>query len=230
MQAQITALENGEISIASGQPTADIAALLGAGVEGVEYSGAPEGTYEHIDLQVGNGGPFDAATYGGDEAKALAVRQAFLKVIPRQEILDKLIKPLQPDAELRNSQIFLPGTPGAEAAAEVNGYPEMLDPDVEGAKALLAEAGVANPTVRFLFSSTNERRKQEFALIQPYAAEAGFNLVDAIAPGLGLGAPDGHDRVRRSPLRLAVDLDRGRRVGGELPDRWPEQLLRLVRP
>lgn len=179
MQAQITALENGEISIASGQPTADIAALLGAGVEGVEYSGSPEGTYEHIDLQVGNGGPFDPATYGGDEAKALAVRQAFLKIIPRQEILDKLIKPLQPDAELRNSQIFLPGTPGAEAAAEVNGYADMLEPDVEGAKALLAEAGVTNPTVRFLFSNTNERRKQEFLLIQPYAAEAGFNLVDA---------------------------------------------------
>lgn len=179
MQAQITSLENQEISIASGQPTADIAALLGAGIEGVEYSGSPEGTYEHIDLQVGNGGPFDAATYGGDEAKALAVRQAFLKIIPRQEILEKLIQPLQPDAELRNSQIFLPGTAGAEAAAEVNGYPEMEVPDVEGAKALLAEAGVTNPTVRFMFSNTNERRKQEFLLIQPYAAEAGFDLVDA---------------------------------------------------
>ncbi|WP_439592276.1 ABC transporter family substrate-binding protein [Microbacterium sp.] len=179
MQAQITALENGEISIASGQPTADIAALLGAGVEGVEYSGSPEGTYEHIDLQVGNGGPFDPATYGGDEEKALKVRQAFLKIIPRQEILEKLIQPLQPDAELRNSQIFLPGTDGAEAAAEVNGYAEMTEPDVEGAKALLAEAGVTNPTVRFLFSNTNERRKQEFLLIQPYAAEAGFNLVDS---------------------------------------------------
>lgn len=179
MQAQITALENGEISIASGQPTADIASLLEAGVPGVEYEGSPEGTYEHIDLQVTNGGPFDPATYGGDADKALKVRQAFLSVIPRQEILEKLIKPLQPDAELRNSQIFLPGTPGAEAAAEVNGYPEMTEPDVEGAKALLAEAGATNPTVRLLFSNTNERRKQEFLLIQPYAEAAGFKLVDA---------------------------------------------------
>lgn len=179
MQAQITALENGEISIASGQPTADIASLLEAGVPGVEYEGSPEGTYEHVDLQVTNGGPFDPATYGGDADKALKVRQAFLSVIPRQEILEKLIKPLQPDAELRNSQIFLPGTPGAEAAAEVNGYPEMTEPDVEGAKALLAEAGASNPTVRLLFSNTNERRKQEFLLIQPYAEAAGFKLVDA---------------------------------------------------
>ncbi|SFI24947.1 MULTISPECIES: ABC transporter family substrate-binding protein [Microbacterium] len=179
MQAQITALENGEISIASGQPTADIASLLEAGVPGVEYEGSPEGTYEHVDLQVTNGGPFDPATYGGDAEKALKVRQAFLSIIPRQEILEKLIQPLQPDAELRNSQIFLPGTPGAEAAAEVNGYPEMTEPDVDGAKALLAEAGATNPTVRLLFSNTNERRKQEFLLIQPYAEAAGFTLVDA---------------------------------------------------
>lgn len=179
MQDQITALENEEISIASGQPTADIAKLLEAGVPGVEYKGAPEGTYEHVDLQVANGGPFDPATYGGDEEKALKVRQAFLKVIPRQEILEKLIHPLQPDAELRQSQIFLPGTAGAEAAAAVNGYPELAEADVEGAKALLAEAGVAAPTVRMLFSNTNERRKQEYALIADYATQAGFTMVDA---------------------------------------------------
>ena len=33
-----------------------------------------EGTYEHVDLQFDNGGPFDPATYGGDAAKALKVR------------------------------------------------------------------------------------------------------------------------------------------------------------
>ena len=182
MADQITALQNGEVQIASGQPTADIAQLLQNGVPGVKYTGAPEGTYEHIDLQVANGGAFDPATYGGDADKALKVRQAFMKILPRQEILDKLIKPLQPNAELRESQIFLPGTDGAKKAAEVNGYKDLTVPDVEGAKKLLAEVGATNPTVRMLFSSTNERRKQEFALIQPYAAQAGFNLVDASSP------------------------------------------------
>lgn len=179
LQAQITALENQEISIASGQPTADIAALLESGVPGVEYKGAPEGTYEHVDLQVSNGGPFDPATYGGDEEKALKVREAFMKIIPRQEIIDKLIVPLQPDATLRNTLIFLPGAPGASDAEAVNGYESLTEPDIEGAKALLAEAGATNPTVRMLFANTNERRKQEYLLIQPYAEQAGFTMVDA---------------------------------------------------
>ncbi|MGV8884582.1 MAG: ABC transporter family substrate-binding protein [Microbacteriaceae bacterium] len=184
-QAQLTALQNGEVDIVSGQPTADLAAQLEAGIKGVEYAGSPEGTYEHIDLQVTNGGPFDAKTYGGDAAKALAVRQAFLKTIPRGTILDTLIKPLQPDAELRNSQIFLPGTDGAKEAAKVNGAPELVDPDIEGAKALLAKAGVTTVDVRMLFSDTNPRRASEYTLINESAKKAGINVINASSPTWG---------------------------------------------
>ncbi|PZU49664.1 MAG: peptide ABC transporter substrate-binding protein [Microbacterium sp.] len=173
---QITAIQNKEIQIAAGQPTSDITSTLTAGVPGVEFAGAPQGTYEHIDLQVGNGGPFDPATYGGDAEKALKVRQAFLKTIPRQEILDKLVIPNQPDAVLRNSQIFIPGTEGAKAAEEVNGYAELTEPDIEGAKKLLAEAGVTGPvTVRFL-SSLRQARVDTYNLWEKYATEAGFVL------------------------------------------------------
>ena len=37
------------------------------------------------------------------------MRQAFLKTIPRQEIVDRLIVPLNPDAELRDSFTTVPG-------------------------------------------------------------------------------------------------------------------------
>ena len=37
-----------------------------------------------------NGGPFDPATYGGNADTAKAVRQAFLKTIPRQQIVDRV--------------------------------------------------------------------------------------------------------------------------------------------
>jgi peptide/nickel transport system substrate-binding protein len=176
-QAQIQALENGEVDIVSGQPTADLLTQVQA-LSGIEYEGQAEGTYEHVDVQVTNGGPFDAATYGGDEAKALAVRQAFFMTVPRQEILDKIIIPLQDNAELRNSNVFVPGTENYEAAIEENGYAER-EVDIEGAQALLAEAGVTEVTARVLYGSTNTRRQQEFELMRQSAALAGITLVDA---------------------------------------------------
>ena len=56
-----------------------------------------------------NNGPFDPAAYGGDAKKAPLVRQAFLQTIPRQKIIDTIIKPLNPDAAIRNSYNVVPG-------------------------------------------------------------------------------------------------------------------------
>ncbi len=118
-----------------------------------------------------------------------------MKVIPRQEIVDKLIKPLQEDAEVRNSQIFLPGADGYDESVAQNGSDAYADVDIDGAKALIAEAGVTNPEVCMLFSSTNPRRVNEFALIQASAALAGFNVTDCSSPDWGglLGTPGAYD-------------------------------------
>ena len=98
--AAVQAMENEEIDIIQPQATADILTQLEALADrGVEVETGDDGTYEHVDLVFDNGGPFDPATYGGDEETALAVRQAFLKTIPRQEIVDRLIVPLNPDAD-----------------------------------------------------------------------------------------------------------------------------------
>jgi peptide/nickel transport system substrate-binding protein len=184
-QAQIQALENGEVEIAAGQPTADLLTQV-QGLDGIEYEGQAEGTYEHVDLQVTNGGPFDPATYGGDETKAAAVREAFMKTVPREDILEKIIQPLQEDAELRNSNVFVPGTDNYEASVAENGYVDDYALDIEGAKALLAEAGVTNPTARVLYGSTNTRRQQEFELMRQSAALAGITLVDASSTTWGV--------------------------------------------
>lgn len=196
-QAQLTALQNGEIAIASGQPTPDIANALAAGIKNVDYVGAPEASFEHIDLQVANGGPFDPATYGGDADKAMKVRQAFFKVIPRQDIVTKLIVPLQADAKVMNTLLFLPGGENGDKASEVSGYSNYETPDVAGAKALLAEAGVTTPVkVRFMFSQTNTRRQQEYQLIKPVAAQAGFDLIDSSSPDwstLVFSSPNSYD-------------------------------------
>ena len=175
--AQVQALQNGEVSIISGQATADTVAAL-KGLSGVTTTTTATSTYEHVDLTFNNGGPFDPATYGGDATKALEVRQAFLKTIPRQDIVDKLIKPISDTAKLDNSQTFLPGAAGYNESVAANGSADYANVDIAGAKALLAKAGVTSPTVNFMYGKSNTRRASEFALIQASAAQAGFNVVD----------------------------------------------------
>jgi peptide/nickel transport system substrate-binding protein len=156
----------------------DVLATLD-GIDGVSYSSAPEGTYEHVDLTFDNGGPFDPATYGGDAEKARKVREAFLKTIPRQEIIEKLIQPLQEDATTRDSFLIVPGAPSYDEVVANNGSDAWADVDIEGAKALLAEAGVTTPVdVRFLYGKSNVRRANEFQLISASASQAGFNVID----------------------------------------------------
>ena len=174
----LQALQNGEIDIWSGQPTAD-SLMIAQGMDGVDIEQRTQASYEHIDLTMNNGGPFDAAAYGGDEAKAQKVRVAFLKTIPRDEIVEKLIKPLDAEAEVRNSFRVIPGAPAYDNIVANNGLVESFGTlDIEGAKALLAEVGVTTPVdVKFWFPTGNVRRQSEFELIAQSAAQAGFNVI-----------------------------------------------------
>ena len=175
---QVQALENGEVDLISPQATADVLEAL-EGIEGLEVETSEEGTYEHVDLQFANGGPFDPATHGGDAEKAKAVRQAFLMTIPRTQIVESLIHPLNPEAEVRNSFTVVPGSPMYDAISEANGMGELYgEADPAGAAALLAEAGVTTPIqVRLLFDPENTRRQNEYELIAASAKEAGFDVV-----------------------------------------------------
>ena len=181
--AAVQAVDNGELQIASGQPTADVLALV-QGLANASYSGSDESAYEHVDLTTNNGGPFDPASYGGDAAKAQKVRKAFLLAIPRNEIVDKLIKPLNPSAEVRTATLFIPGAPGYEEAKAQ--YADYLGDDatnLAAAKALLAEAGVTGTIdVGFWYPEGNVRRGQEFELIKTAVDSIGFNLVDESEP------------------------------------------------
>ncbi len=186
--AAVQALANGEVDIISPQATADVADALAA-LDGVTVLSGEEAVYEHIDLQFAESknGTFDNPL----------VREAFLKTIPRQQIIDTLIKPLNPEAEVRNSQIFIPGAPGYDETVANNGMDAFTAVDIEGAKTLLAEAGVTAPNVCILYASNNPRRVNEFALIQASAAEAGFVIEDCGSPEWGglLGTPGAYDAV-----------------------------------
>ena len=174
---QVQALQNGEVDLISPQASADVLTAL-EGIDGLEVMKTVEGTYEHVDMQQANGGPFDPATYGGDAEKARKVRQAFLKTIPREKIVQDLIVPLNPDAEVRNSFTQVPGSPMYDGIVAANGQDEVYgEVDIEGAKALLAEAGVPNVQVRMLFNPGATRRVNQFEIIKQSAAQAGFDVV-----------------------------------------------------
>lgn len=179
----LQALESGELDIWSGQPTADILQLANE-IDTATVQTGDQASHEHVDLTVNNGGPFDPATYGGDEEAALKVRQAFLKTIPRQEIVDKIITPLNPEAVVRNTHLVSIADPERyPVLSESNGSADYAEVDIEGAKALLAEAGVDGPVeVGFWYPEGNVRRAQEFELISASAALAGFELVDESEP------------------------------------------------
>lgn len=180
--AQVQALQNGELDLISPQASSDtLEALknLGDGYEVITKEGA---VYEHVDLVMDNDGPFDPSSYGGDEDTARMVRKAFLKLIPRQDIVERIIQPLNPDAKVRNSYTQVPGSPGYETVTEMNGMAETYPADVdrEGAKQLLEKAGVDTPIkVRFLTDSKNTRRQDELTLIRKSVEKDDlFKIVD----------------------------------------------------
>ncbi|CAI9406624.1 ABC transporter family substrate-binding protein [Aestuariimicrobium sp. T2.26MG-19.2B] len=176
--ASAQALKNGEVSIIEPQATADLLKSL-QGNEKIEVLTGTTATYEHVDLQMKNGGPFDPAKYGGDAEKAKKVRQAFLLTIPRQQIVDTLIKPLNPDAKVRDSFNVTPGTPAYDATVAGNGLSAAYGKvDIAKAKSLLQEAGVSNLKVRLLYAKSNPRRQQEYALIAASAKQAGIEVIN----------------------------------------------------
>lgn len=176
--AQVTALQNGEVQAIQPQASADTLTAL-ENANATVHSGS-QLAYDHVDL-----------TFGGVFADA-NVREAFLKTIPRQQILDSIIKPVNPDANVLNSQIFLP-TDGDqyETAVSSSGYDAFTEPDIEGAKALL---NGATPTVRILYNTNNPNRVDSFRAIQQSAQQAGFVIEDAGSPDwsklLGSGSYD----------------------------------------
>jgi peptide/nickel transport system substrate-binding protein len=208
--AAVQALANEEIDIIEPQATTDVLdqllALADRGIEVIQSEGA---VYEHVDLVFNNGGPFDPATYGGDEEAARKVRQAFLLTIPRDEIVDRLIKALNPNAEVRQSFTQIPGSPPYSEMVAENGSSFYASVDLDKARELLAEAGVTTPIdVRLLFAANNPRRANEYSLIADSAAQVGFNVIDRSSPTWGRELPDtaSYDASLFAWISTAVDI------------------------
>ncbi|MDQ4491117.1 ABC transporter family substrate-binding protein [Sinomonas sp. ASV486] len=167
--AQIQALKNGEADIIAPQASSDTIQQL-KGIPGVTVDQGNQLSYDHIDLNYT--GPF------ADKD----VRTAFMLTVPRQDILDKIIKQMDPNAKPLDSQIFVPQQAAYADSVKNNGSSAYDAVNIDKAKQLLAGK---TPEVKIMYNKDNPNRVDAYTLIAASAAKAGFKIVDG-----GLGKSD----------------------------------------
>lgn len=187
---QVAALQNGEVDLINpSNPTPDVAAQLDQLAEGGPYTVESGGnlTWSHIDLQQGEGRVFEP----------LEVRQAFAKCVPRQLIVDNLVKPANPDAVVQDLREFFPVDEDYEDA-RAQAFPEDMygELDIEGAQQLLQQAGVETPVKVTLMHADDSVRNELAALVKSECDKAGFEVTDFTPPDWGerlTGQPGSYD-------------------------------------
>ena len=219
--AQAQALENGEVDVVSPQATADFKTAVDA-IDSATVITGTEGTYEHVELQ------FENARNPENIFKDPKVREAFLKTIPRQEIVDKLIVPIAgEDALLRSSQIFVPGADGYDESVAVQRLRRVRrgrHPGCDGAARGVGRhepRGV--PPLRVEQPASRQRVRPD-----PGFGRSGWLQRHRLRRG-ELGRAPRHARcIRRLSLRLPVDDPRRDRMDRDVRDRRDQQLQLLL--
>lgn len=168
---QAQSLQNGDVQVIAPQATVDTVPQLegmGDGIKVYKYSTL---TWEHLDFNFRE----------GNVMTDQKVREAFAMCVPRKQIVDQLVKPINPDAVVMNAREVFPFQTEKYEAIASKSYDGRYDEiDIEGAKAKLAEAGVKTPLrVRIGYQAGNLRRQETVNLIQAVCKEAGFEIVDA---------------------------------------------------
>lgn len=181
---QVQALVNGEVNAMDPQPQVDLVEQLKAAGDKIKYSTGDQFTYEHLTLSFK--GVF----------KDKAVREAFAKCVPRQQIVDNLIKPMNPNAGIQQSRWIFPFQPAYADFETGVGGEKYNTVDIEGAKKLLEDAGKTGVTVRVGWrkdpEAINQRRVDQLALIKESCEKAGFKIKDTGTPDFfEVAAPDG---------------------------------------
>lgn len=169
--AQPEALQNGEIQAMDPQPQTDLIRRLRSLGDSVRVVTGDAFRYEHLDF--GFKGAFRDRT----------VREAFARCVPRQRIVDNLVKPQNPEAKVLQSRFLYPFQSEYESYVRGLGADRYDTVDIAGARRLLAGR---TPTVRLGWlkdqSALNKRRADTVALVSSSCAEAGFKVVDAGSP------------------------------------------------
>ncbi len=170
-------LQNGDLDVIRPHATVDTVNTLNSIGSSVVVATYPERTYEHLDFNF-----LDKSVFS-DSQGGQKLREAFAYCIPRQTIVDNIIKPIDPNATVMNVREAFPGDADYETLTSAS-YDGRYDTvDIEKAKQLVAESGVQTPVkVRLGYKAGNQRRTETVQAIQSSCKDAGFNVVDSPAP------------------------------------------------
>lgn len=166
--AAVQSLSTGEVEIITPAASNDVMNAL----DTLDFTlqSTPGPVHSSIELLVKNG---KSAVFEDER-----VREAFLLTIPRADILESVYSSVAPGGVVRDSFAFFPGSPRYEDAVSSNGSDKFDAVDIEGAQALLAEAGIAGPEVCVLYPAGDQQLAAEFGLIRDSAALAGISVTD----------------------------------------------------
>ena len=188
------ALANREIDILEAVPNADGVSSL-RNLPNVKVYNYSFPFYEHLDLRVSaanSGGEPYSGIFAGNSVRAQDLRRAFLLAFPREEIVEKVLSPINPQAKPLNSLLFLMDEANYSNAVSKNGISSFTkdSQSVREAQALdivkkyFPGATNVNPQakVNLLWGTpTNSRRQLMVQIAKVSLARAGFDL---IAPGV----------------------------------------------
>jgi peptide/nickel transport system substrate-binding protein len=162
---QVEALRNHDVQVIDPQPTAELLAQLREQATAVTFTMHDSFTWEHLDFN------FSSAF------RSKELRKAFAKCVPRQQIVDNLIKPQNQTAQILQSRFKLPFQPGYDAFTSLGGQ-DYNTVDIAGAKKILQAQGKLGMKVKIAYATPNPRRKAEVDLIREFCGQAGFKVVD----------------------------------------------------
>lgn len=168
------ALQNGDVNVINPQPTIDTLGQLEAMGDAVNVETYDTLTWEHLDFNFRDTNVFSDAKGG------IKLREAFAYCVPRQAIVDNLIKPINDTATIMNAREVFPFQENYEDVVSASYDGRFDQVDIEKSKALIAESGVATPIdVRIGYRAGNQRRADQVAQIAASCKDAGFNIIDS---------------------------------------------------
>ncbi|MDF1488282.1 ABC transporter substrate-binding protein [Tessaracoccus caeni] len=167
-------LQNGDVQVINPQPTVDTVPQLeaiGPSVNVLQYSTL---TWEHLDFNFRENNVF------GNNETGAQLREAFAYCVPRQQIVDTLIKPINAETVLMNAREVFPFQEDYQSVVDA-AYDGRFDVvDVAKSKELVDSSGVTTPIeVRIGYRAGNERRAQTVDAIAASCKDAGFNVTHA---------------------------------------------------